>query len=145
MRKREPHSEVHTIKLGNFCHCLEYILKEIHLRGEMSRVKRHIIRKKRSIPRVAMIAAKTTMPTGCKWFVPIGYLYLFWCCIVHFVNQRMDPASRSSIESSAEATIDSEPLLTAARTCQKGGCTWIIYSSEWILHDIGEYFLFKLG
>jgi hypothetical protein len=77
MRKREPHSEVHTIKLGNFCHCLEYILKEIHLRGEMSRVKRHIIRKKRSIPRVAMIAAKTTMPTGCKWFVPIGYLYLF--------------------------------------------------------------------
>lgn len=35
MRKREPHSEVHTIKLGNFCHCLEYTQRDSLERGDV--------------------------------------------------------------------------------------------------------------
>lgn len=63
-----------------------------------------------------MIAANTTIPTGCIRDLPIGYLYLLMCCMDHFVNQRMAPASKSSKESNADATIARDPVFAAAVT-----------------------------
>lgn len=69
------------------------------------------------LPRAAMIAANMTMPTGWTRSFPIGYLYLFSCCIVHLVKRRITPARRSSRDSKVEATIASDLLFTDANIC----------------------------
>lgn len=77
-----------------------------------------------------MIAANTTIPTGCIRDLPIGYLYLLMRCMDHFVNQRMAPATKSSRESSADATMAKDPLLAAAITY----CTSNTFGLKFKLH-----------
>jgi hypothetical protein len=53
---------------------------------------------------------------GCIRLLPIGYLYGFGVCIEKAVNHKINPDNKSSRESSVEAIIAREPLLTEAYT-----------------------------